>query len=266
MSFVELKYLTSSEARAVGQDRGAVGLIPIGALEQHGPHLPLVTDSALAEVLAAEVAARCREPIVVTPTIMAGLSEHHADFPGTVTLGPVTLGAVIQAYITALKRMGLTRIGLFSFHGGNFRFLGKYAAGCSSIWPGMQVAAYTDFRRFLHVMFQAGVKAGLKLASTDSHAGAIETSLALHVMGEHRVRAFEAVTGYTAGEAGWLEAIETKGVQAISPSGVFGTPGGANAGAGKVILNALSEEVAVWLKDAFKLGEFNSSAPLHERS
>lgn len=63
-----------------------------------------------------------------------------------------------------------------------------------------------------------------------------------------------------------MEAIETKGVKAISPSGVFGTPGGANAAAGKVILNALSEEVAIWLKDAFKLGEFNSSAPLHERS
>lgn len=256
MSFVELKYLTSSEARAVAQDRGAVGLIPIGAFEQHGPHLPLATDSVLAEVLAADVAARCSEPIIVTPTIMAGLSEHHMDFPGTVTLNPETLRAEIEAYIKALGRMGLTRVALFSFHGGNFRFLGEYANGCSSIWPGIQVAAYADFGRFLNVMFQAGVSAGLRLVSTDSHAGAIETSLVLHVMGEHRVRAFDAVTGYTAGEAGWLETMQAKGVQAISASGVFGTPAGASSAAGKVILEALVEEVAAWLKDTFKLGEF----------
>lgn len=255
MGFVDLRYLTSSEAREIAQNDSAVGLIPIGAIEQHGPHLPLFTDSIMAEVMAAEVSDRFREPIIVTPTLMAGLSEHHVDFPGTVTLAPDTLAAEIQAYITALKHMGVTRICLFSFHGGNFRFLGEYAASCVRTSPEIQIEAYDDFQRFLHVMYQAGLKAGLSLAPTDSHAGAIETSLVLHVLGEHRVRPFESVTGYTSGEPGWMDIMKAHGVGAISPSGVFGTPVGANPAAGKEILNALVEEVVYWMKRTFKLGE-----------
>ena len=257
MSFVELKYMTSSECMEVGKDLDAIGLIPVGALEQHGPHLPLITDSIMVEVLAAEVAARCKEPIVVTPTLMAGLSEHHVDFPGTVTLDPVTLGAEIHAYITALVHMGLKRICLLSFHGGNFSFLSEYAAGCGSAWPGIQVETYSDFHRFLHVMYEAGLTAGLQLTPTDSHAGLLETSLVLHVLGEHRVRAFDAVNGYTAGEPGWLETMQARGVRAVSPSGVFGNPAGASPAAGKVILDALVEEVAVWLRDSFQLEDVN---------
>jgi creatinine amidohydrolase/Fe(II)-dependent formamide hydrolase-like protein len=84
--------------------------------------------------------------------------------------------------------------------------------------------------------------------------GALETSLALHVLGNHRVRAFGHVRGYTAGDLGWMETMQSQGVQAISPSGVFGTPAGASPAVGKVILDALVEEVTVWLRETFKLG------------
>lgn len=253
MSFVDLKYLTSDEAREIALDRGAVGLIPIGAFEQHGPHLPLATDSFMAEVLATNVAAKCKEPVVVTPVLMAGLSEHHTDFSGTVTLDSATLGGQLQAYINGLQRMGLTRVCLLSFHGGNFRFIAEYADGCRRSRPEIQVAAYDDFDRFLKVMFDAGVNAGLDLAPTDSHAGAIETSLVLHVLGKQRVRAFANITGYTLGEAGWMETIQKKGMRAVSSTGILGTPAGANPAAGKAILEALVEEVACWLKETFKL-------------
>ncbi|MDQ0219559.1 creatinine amidohydrolase [Peribacillus cavernae] len=230
-------------------------MIPIGALEQHGPHLPLFTDSVMVEMLASEVAVRCREPIIVTPTLMAGLSEHHLDFPGTVTLDPVTLGSEIQAYINTLENMGLTRVCLLSFHGGNFSFLGEYAESISNIRTEIQVVAYNDFKRFVSIMFQAGLAAGLSLAPTDSHAGALETSLILHVLGEHRVRSYKTVTGYTTGDPGWMETMQAKGVRAISPSGVFGNPVSASPAAGKVILDALVEEVAGWLKQTFALKE-----------
>ncbi len=255
MTFVDLKYLTSSEAGEFAQDQGAVALIPVGALEQHGPHLPLFTDSILVEVLAAKIADRFFEPIIVTPTLMAGLSEHHVDFPGTITLDPATLAAEIKAYITALKHMGVTRICLLSFHGGNFKFLGEYAQSYGSTYPDIHIEAYDDFKRFLNVMYQAGLSTGLALAPTDSHAGAIETSLVLHVLGVHRVRSFENVIGYITPEPGWMEIMQEKGVPAISPNGVFGTPIGANPEAGKVILNALVEEVVSWLKGTYKLKE-----------
>ncbi|WP_078429797.1 creatininase family protein [Alkalihalobacterium alkalinitrilicum] len=253
MSFVDLKYLTSSESREIAQDKSAIALIPVGAFEQHGPHLPLFTDSILVEVMAAKVSDCFQEPIIVTPTLIAGLSEHHVDFPGTITLDPVTLAAEIRAYITALKHMGVTRICLLSFHGGNFSFLGEYAKKCGDDFPEIQIEAYDDFERFLNIMYQAGLSTGLELAPTDSHAGAIETSLVLHVLGEHRVRSFEAVAGYTTGEPGWMEIMQENGVPAISPSGVFGNPVGANPEAGEVILNALVEEVAFWLEGIYKL-------------
>ena len=253
MSFIDLKYLTSAESKEMAKDRSAVGLIPVGAFEQHGPHLPLATDSIMVEVMAAEVAARFKEPIIVTPTLMAGLSEHHVDFPGTVTLDPVTLEGEIDAYITALQQMGLTRVCLFSFHGGNYGFLHDYAASARSKWPNIQIITYTDFQRFLTVMFNAGLKAGLQLAATDSHAGALETSLILHVLGENRVREFAGVTGFLTEDPSWMETMQKQGVQAISPSGVFGTPASASPAAGEMILDALVEEVASWLKVSFKL-------------
>ncbi|WP_419880458.1 creatininase family protein [Peribacillus sp. B-H-3] len=255
MSFIELKYLTSSEAAAAAREIGAIGLIPVGALEQHGPHLPLVTDSAMVEVLAAKAARRFREPVIVTPTLMAGLSEHHVEFPGTVTLDRKTLKTEILAYITTLNRMGLTRIGLLSFHGGNFSLLGEFADDNKLALQGIHIEAYTDFRRFLNVMFNAGQKAGLQLASTDSHAGALETSLALHVLGEERVREFETVRGYTRDDQGWMETMQAKGVKAVSSTGVFGTPCGASARAGKLILDALVNEVVLWLGETFQLEE-----------
>lgn len=261
MSFVDLKFLTSSEAMAVAMEKGAVGLIPIGAIEQHGPHLPLITDSAMIEVLAAEAAGHFRDPIIVTPTLMAGLSEHHAEFPGTITLDPPTMKLEIDAYMTALVRMGLKRICLLSFHGGNFSFLGRYAASCFKRFPGIQVEAYDDFHRFLNVMFKAGLKAGLDLAPTDSHAGAIETSLVLHVLGESRVRAFNNVKGYTAGDPGWLETMQAKGVSAISPSGVFGTPVSASPEAGKLILEELVNEIGLWMEETFHLDLANNVRP-----
>ncbi|RFU64948.1 creatininase family protein [Peribacillus glennii] len=253
MSFIDLKYLTSSEAKEAAMNQSAVGLIPIGAFEQHGPHLPLGTDSIMVEVLASEVAARCSEPIIVTPTLMAGLSSHHLDFPGTVSLEPATLGSELASYINALSNMGLTRVCLLSFHGGNFNFIGEYADNCNINRPNIQVEAYNDFHRFLHVMFEAGVEAGLILAPTDSHAGALETSLILHVLGKKRVRPFEMVNGYTAGDPGWMEIMQAKGVSAISPSGVFGNPFGASPEAGEAILNALVEEVVIWMKETFSL-------------
>ncbi|SCW33475.1 creatinine amidohydrolase [Paenibacillus tianmuensis] len=261
MSCIDLKYLTSSEAGEVSKRPGAVGIIPVGALEQHGPHLPLVTDSALAEILTAKVAECFREPVIVTPTLTAGLSEHHADFPGTITLNPTSLGAVLDSYIDGLQHMGLKRICLLSFHGGNFTFLGEYAARSSEIRSELQIEAYTDFRRFLQVMYDAGLSAGLKLTPADSHAGSLETSLALHAMGEQWVRSFGTVSGYTEARPGWMETIQLHGVRAVSPNGVFGTPRGANAAAGKIILDALVNEVALWLKDKFGLNSIAAVQP-----
>jgi creatinine amidohydrolase len=83
VSFVALADLTWPDAGALADRDDVVGLIPTGALEQHGPHLPLGTDFLIAERLARAVAESVPVPVVVTPVLAAGLSDHHVAFPGT---------------------------------------------------------------------------------------------------------------------------------------------------------------------------------------
>jgi creatinine amidohydrolase len=98
-----------------------VALVPVAALEQHGRHLPLDTDAFLVTrvVEAAAGRARAGDPVLVTPTIFAGSSEHHMAFAGTVSLRPETLAAVVRDVCSSLARHGFRRLLIVNGHGGN---------------------------------------------------------------------------------------------------------------------------------------------------
>jgi len=246
LTFVDLRRLTSPQAAAL--DGRTVGVVEVGACEQHGPHLPLATDNLITEALVREAAERVVEPVVVAPLVAVGLSDHHAAFAGTVTLTRETLLSVVDAHVAAFARMGVRRVALLSAHGGNFAALGDAAARASAA----EVHAYTDFAGLLATMAKAGRAAGLDAPATDSHAGAYETSMVLAIEGEDAVGAFDAVEGYVAAEEGWLERL-AGGVHELSPTGVVGRPAGATAAVGVRILDALAEEIAGWLARTFGL-------------
>jgi creatinine amidohydrolase len=238
VSYVSLEALTWPDAKRLGAD-GAIGLVTLASLEQHGPHLPLATDSLLGEWLAREVAERLRPPVVVVPVVRGGLSTHHLAFPGSVTIPPDAYQALVGSYLEGLERMGIRKIALISAHGGNFRFTGELAAN----WPGeARVAGYADLVRFLEVCLRASAEAGLPLPETDAHAGGMETSMMLAAYPE-LVRPFEGVEGYTAAEDGWLERV-FDGIHVLSDIGVLGDVHGANAAAGEAMLTALADELA----------------------
>jgi creatinine amidohydrolase len=249
VTFVDLGALTSPESAALAGD--AVGVIQVGAVEQHGPHLPLRTDCLITEAVVRGAAARVAEPVVVAPLIAAGLSDHHVRFAGTVTLAREVLDGVVEAHIAAFARMGVRRVALLSGHGGNFRALADIAQ--ASLISGVEVHAYADFERFLQVMAAAGRDAGLDPPPTDSHAGAFETSMVLTLAGPEAVRDIASVDGYVAAEPGWLQRMTTEGVDALSATGVIGRPAGANATAGEREIDALCEEIAAWLMGTFGL-------------
>ena len=92
-------------------------IIPLGSIEQHGPHLPLGTDFLDALEMALLVAQQCE--VVVAPALMVGYSEHHMGFPGTLTLSTDTLQQVIFEVAQALIRHGFQKIMLLNRHGGN---------------------------------------------------------------------------------------------------------------------------------------------------
>jgi creatinine amidohydrolase len=251
MSYVDLRYLTSAEVEALAP--GAVGVVQVGALEQHGPHLPLGTDGFMTEALVHACAERVDEPLLVAPLIQAGRSDHHRAFAGTISVPEPAFQGLIEAHCAAFAAAGVRRIALLSAHAGNFAplrlFAERHAGGPA------EVRVYHDFERFLSVMASAAREAGLEAPATDSHAGAYETSVVLSLLGDEHVRDFAGVEGYTAGEPGWLERLRSEGIERLSANGVIGRPAGASAAAGARILEALAVELTGWLTETFGLTE-----------
>lgn len=97
-----------------------VALLPVGSIEQHGPHLPLDTDAFDAEYLARKVAQACAAPKpLVLPLIPYGVSYHHEDFSGTISLSPDTLSRLVYEIGMSLARHGITKLVIINGHGGN---------------------------------------------------------------------------------------------------------------------------------------------------
>ncbi|WP_368498147.1 creatininase family protein [Herbiconiux sp. A18JL235] len=96
-----------------------LALLPVGAIEQHGPHLELRTDISIATAMAERIAAGLGEPAIVCPPMPYGISEHHLRFAGTLTLRPATFQAVVVDIVESLAAHGVDRILVVNGHGGN---------------------------------------------------------------------------------------------------------------------------------------------------
>jgi creatinine amidohydrolase len=96
-----------------------VAVLPLGSLEQHGHHLPLLTDSLICEEIVARAGAELGELAVFLPLVWAGASDHHNRFPGTVTLSHATYVSMLDDMMESLIRSGFRRILLLNAHGGN---------------------------------------------------------------------------------------------------------------------------------------------------
>ncbi len=199
-------------------------LVPLGATEQHGPHLPLGTDSLIGAELAARAARRLGRALVA-PVLPLGASAEHRDFPGTLSLGHETVAAVVTDLCAWLHDRGFRQVVVFSAHGGNRRALELAGA---IVRP--ETIVLLDLP---HVPVGAG----------DAHAGLDETSMLLAL-------APEAVRPATsAGYTGQLDArawavLTTAGVRALAPEGVLGDPSGASAELGEALLEALATAIA----------------------
>ncbi|WP_159999616.1 creatininase family protein [Roseomonas sp. 18066] len=116
---VRWEKLTAPELRALAA-QDALVVLPVAALEQHGPHLPVWTDSMIGHaccVRAAELAEGV--PAVVLPPMWMGMSEHHLPFGGTISLDYATFHAVLRCVCRSLKAQGFRRLFLVNSHGGN---------------------------------------------------------------------------------------------------------------------------------------------------
>jgi creatinine amidohydrolase len=96
-----------------------LAIIPVGAHEQHGPHMLESCDAVLAEKMANKLAERLFPNVIVAPTVNMGVSHHHLNFAGTISLRPSTLISILKDMIESLKHHGISQFLLLNAHGGN---------------------------------------------------------------------------------------------------------------------------------------------------
>ncbi|MBB5953600.1 creatinine amidohydrolase [Saccharothrix tamanrassetensis] len=219
---------TTADVRHAAAD---VAVLPIGSLEQHGPYLPLVTDTVIACAIAREIAAAY--PVQLLPPITISCSHEHAAWPGTVSISARTLYAVVTDVAESLRRSGVTRLVLVNAHGGNYVLANvvQESAGLA-LFPG---------RADWHA---ARAAAGLETSSgSDMHAGELETSVLLHVDPEL------VGPGYETGDhlADDRRHLLTTGLARYSESGVVGRPSLASARKGEDLLRSLTGSFGQYL-------------------
>lgn len=175
-------------AREFGYDpRPTLALLPIGATEQHGSNLVLGTDSIAAERIAQLVAHDYGNEAVVLPTLPYGFSEHHMAFPGTISISPDAMLAILRDIARSVARQGFKMLVFVNGHNGNTASL-NVAAATIRYELGLRTAVMFYFKQASDVVREH--------AKTPryGHAGEIETSVMLH-LDPRTVRTNELVAG-----------------------------------------------------------------------
>lgn len=108
-----------------------LAIIPVGAHEQHGPHMKESCDAVLATAMSYKLGERLFPHALVTPTVNMGISPHHMNFPGTITLRPETLLGLLRDIVTSLHHHGIRQFLFLNGHGGNQSTLGVAATTLS---------------------------------------------------------------------------------------------------------------------------------------
>ncbi len=202
-------------------DRPTV-LVPVGSIEQHGPHLPLDTDSTIATAVATATAAVIGGRTVVAPTVSYGSSGEHQSFAGTSSIGSEVLRSLVVELVRSMSTWA-GRVVLVNAHGGNGSAVSKAV-----------------FEMIAEEHCVAWVPCATE--DVDLHAGITETSLMLHLRPES-VRLDRAEGGCTQALDEILPTMIAGGVAAVSVNGVLGDPRGATAQHGAEVFDIMVLDV-----------------------
>lgn len=243
--------LTSAEIGALDRDKTVV-ILPLGSVEQHGNHLPLGTDTMLAQAVSL-AAAEVRGDTVVMPPPWYGFSAHHMRFPGSVTLRPETLLVVVEDIVASLVRHDFRRILIVNGHGGNSGLIDVLASTLGHTHYGAaRIAALTYFA----LAREAIAKLRKSRAGGMGHACEFETSMVQQIRPE-LVKIDRAETTYPDPGSRYLTT-DLLGTQAIrlyhdfadlSPTGTLGDPAYASPEAGKAFFAAVTDELVAFIAD-----------------
>ena len=224
-----------------------VALLPVGSVEQHGPHLPLDTDAFDAEYLARRVAAACSDPKpFVLPLVAYGVSYHHEEFQGTISISNDTLARLVYEIGISVSRNGIKKLIIINGHGGNS--------------PALNHAAQMINRdSHIFVCVDTGETSDVDIYNlvdtpNDVHAGEIETSATLAVR-PHLVKMDQAPKSVPEFSSRYLDFTSKRGVlwyahtRKISNTGVMGDPTKASAEKGQKIWEIMIAHLVEFVED-----------------
>lgn len=221
---------------------------PIGAIEQHGPHLPLIVDAAIGTAVIGKALTELDDTIraYCLPTLYYGKSNEHWHFPGTITLSASTLMSVLTEVAESIYRSGFRKLVFLNSHGGQPQVLEIVARDLHQ--------KYEDFALFPHFVWQAPHCAGQLLSDQEKahgiHAGDAETSVMLALLPD-QVHMDKAVKEYPPALPNHsLLSLEGKlpfawTTQDLSTSGVVGDATVATREKGEQILQSVAQG---WVK------------------
>jgi creatinine amidohydrolase len=246
-------YYTGPEIGALAQDPDATAVLQIGAVEQHGPHLPTITDTLSGMHVLGAALERLPDDVVMLalPPTNLGKSEEHRDFAGTLSLRGETLRLLLLDIATSVARSGFKKLVLFNSHGGN-------------------VGAIDDFFRDLRIetgmrifKIHGGIANVPGLISPEEsaiamHAGDAETSMVRHLApelvdmerAEGHVYETHPLIGYSFKGQDVIEAWVTPD---LAPSGAIGNPHLSSPEKGQALFEASVARLAELLEAVYRL-------------
>lgn len=211
-----------------------VAVLPVGAFEQHGPHLPMGADTLIACAIATAI--RHHHNVFPLPPVTFGCSQEHAAYPGTVSIGATTLTAIVTDVRDSLTRQGIRGLIVVNAHGGN-AVLTNVVQQANQLATQLKVGLYPSREDWTEARAAAEITSS---SHDDMHAGELETSILLAAHPDYLRDGWES-TDHTATDRRYLT---TLGIGAYTPTGVIGYPSRATADKGHAALDHLGRNVA----------------------
>jgi creatinine amidohydrolase len=234
---VELMTTATARDEQTRRARGpAVAVLPVGAFEQHGDFLPLITDTAIACVIAERIS-RAYDLFLLPPVTLSCSHEHEGLPAGAVSLSARTLAAIVDDVRGSLRRAGIERLVVVNGHGGNYVLQNVVQ---EANVDGPRVVLFPSPADRLAACSAAGLETP---PGEDMHAGEVETSLLLHAAPQ-LVGAHYAERDHVAPPRTHLLVL---GMRGYTPSGVIGRPSLATAAKGAAYLDSLTASFAAHL-------------------
>jgi creatinine amidohydrolase len=251
-----LARLAWPELEALLAGGATTAVIALGSTEQHGPHLPFATDTLVADALAERFCARVPEAVRL-PAVPFGCASEHLAFPGTLSLEPATLAAVLADLAASVAGHGFRHLVVFSAHGGNADVLRGAAPALARASGGAHVHVLGTGGAPGAAVLAAAARAGVSAAAAGQHAGEVETSMLL-ALAPGDVRTARAEPGPDDLPAD-PRALFYPDLRRHAPNGVVGDPRGADAARAAAYLDAWASALVAEYEAAKKRAYTNGT-------